>query len=477
MLEKFSEKALKAVMFAQEEARRSNHAMVEPDHLFLGLLRDPDTIAAEVLRAKQLEPARLAAEVQIQSQPGRAPMDISYGEEVHTIFKLADAEAQSQGVSKVDTDHLLLGLVDTRGGQTQRILRKAGLNVNHLRWNTLRHRYIQKNAEIRAAHLDLYSLDLTAKLERGELPHVVEWEPMVERLIQYLGMRHNHNIIMVGEAGVGKTALIHSLNQYILDSRIYPEFAHCRVVFLHVDKMLAEAGTTDDLLYETTKSIISEIRKSGDIILVIENIHHLFLAQKKELEFVITQQLITLLEEPNTYCIATTLPRFYELLEARTAVRHLFQVFHVPEPPRPFCRHILSSWKPRLEKHHQLQIENDLLDEIVSLAGDKASGHLPQSALNLLDLACARRRWLQTQARQGQRLAERQIRHLTQQRALLAEQIAQSPEAKNAFDKVREELLQTETQLHRYQQRLQMDPVILSQEDLKPALEHPGGLS
>ena len=284
MLEHFSEQALRAVMFAQEEARRAYSALVEPDHLFQGLMRDPENSACEFLYSKQLDPSRLRASLQLEIQPRKNIMDITYSEEVQAIFRLAETEASSFGLDKVDADHLLLGLVETGEGQGLEVLASAGLNLEHLRWNMLRLRYTKKNESIRAANLARYSQDLTARLEQGLMPRVVEWEPMVERLIQYLGMQQKHNIMLVGEHGVGKTTLIHALNQYILDSRIYQQFAHCRVVFLYVDKMLAEAGTTDEHLYEVTKSIISEIRQSGDIILVIENIHQLFLAQKKELE-------------------------------------------------------------------------------------------------------------------------------------------------------------------------------------------------
>ncbi|MBF2054082.1 MAG: ATP-dependent Clp protease ATP-binding subunit [Candidatus Sericytochromatia bacterium] len=476
MLEHFSQEALKAVMYAQEEARRAQAALVEVDHLFVGLLRDPGTAAYEVLQARQVDPGLLRRQIQLEMGARRSPMDLAYSETVQDVFRLAEAEAHGFGFEKVESDHLLLALIEMAEGQALKVLSEAGLNLNHLRWHTLRLRYTKRNAAIRMANLDRYSLDLTAELEQGHLATVVEWEPMVERLIQYLGMQQKHNVLLVGEQGVGKTALIHALNQYILDSRIYRRFAHCRVVFLYVDKMLAEAGTSDERLYEVTQSIMAEIRQSGDIILVIENIHQLFLAQKKELEFVITQQLLTLLEEKDTFCIATTTPHFLTLLEERTNVRHLFQLLQVPEPPAAFCTHILTQWRPRLEAHHGLEMVPAALELAVRLAQDKLPGHLPDSALSLLDLAAARKQWQLGKDRQSLRMAERQLRHLVEQRALMAEEMAHSAAAQKAFEQIKADILRTETQLQRLQQRLQNDAPRLEAEDVMAAAEHPGGL-
>lgn len=475
MLEHFSEQALRAVMFAQEEARRAYSALVDPDHLFQGLMRDVENSACEFLYSKKLDPSSLRARLQLEIQPRKNIMDITYSEEVQSIFRLAEAEASSFGLEIVDADHLLLGLIETGEGQAPEILAAAGLNLNHLRWNMLRLRYSKKNVSIRAANLDRYSQDLTARLEQGLMPRVVEWEPMVERLIQYLGMQQKHNVLLVGEHGVGKTTLIHALNQYILDSRIYQQFAHCRVVFLYVDKMLAEAGTTDEHLYEITKSIMSEIRQSGDIILVIENIHQLFLAQKKELEFIITQQLLTLLEEKEIFCIATTTPHFLKVLEDRTIVRHLFQIFNILEPPLPFSNHILNAWKERLEKHHRLEITPASIELAVRLSHEKMPGeYLPQAALTLLDLAAARKRWEFNKSRQELLRTERELRLLVDKRALLAEQMVENPDLRIEFDQVRQNILQTETQLQRFQHRIQDETLNLSGEDLMQAIEHPG---
>ncbi|PKL76265.1 MAG: hypothetical protein CVV27_11155 [Candidatus Melainabacteria bacterium HGW-Melainabacteria-1] len=473
MLENFSEQALRAVMYAQEEARRSHNALVEPDHAFLGLLRDPDNSACEFLNAKGIDPMRLRADIRIEPAGKRPPLEVAYSEHVQALFRQAEAEAKRFGQAQVDTDHLLLALVDDGEGQGPPALAAAGLNLNHLRWNMLRLRYAKRNQAIRTASLDRFSLDLTARLEQGSLPTVVEWEPMVERLIQTLGLQRKHNVLLVGEHGVGKSALIHALNQYILDTRIFQQFAHCRVVFLYVDKMLAEAGTTDEQLYDVTSQIMAEIRQSGDIILVFENIHQLFLARKKELEFIITQQLLTLLEEPGTYCIATTTPHFLAMLDQETIIRHMFQILDVPEPPQPFCVHILKQWQARLEAHHQLRITPAALELAVRMAPDKLSQKLPESALTLLDLAAARKRWQRDNDEQGLQRCERQLRTLTAQRALLAAQAAADPEAHRAFEHTKQEILRVETQLQRFHQRLQSQDLQLDAEDLMLVSEHP----
>lgn len=476
MLENFSEQALRAVMYAQEEARRNFSPLVLPDHLFLGLLRDPDNAACEVLKAKGIDPQQLRTEIRLEPIGKRAPMEVAYSEPVQGIFRQAEGEAARFGFPQVEADHLLLSFIEQGEGQGLKALIETGIRLSHLRWNTLRLRYAKRNQAIRTASLDRFSLDLTARHEQGQLPSVVEWEPMVERLIQLLGLQRKHNVLMVGEHGVGKTALIHSLNQYILDTRVFQQFAHCRVVFLYVDKMLAEAGTTDEHLYDVTSAIMAEIRQSGDIILVIENIHQLFLARKKELEFIITQQLLTLLEEPGTYCIATTTPHFLRTLDDQTIIRHLFQILEVGEPPQAFCVHILKQWQERLESHHQVQISAAALELAVRMAPDKGSQKLPEGAITLLDLAAARKRWQRGADQQALAQADRRLHQLVEQRAALAPAASGGDaEAFKAFEQTKQEILRVETQLQRYQQRLQNQDLILDAEDLLLVSEHPGG--
>ncbi|PIQ24070.1 hypothetical protein COW64_20725, partial [bacterium (Candidatus Blackallbacteria) CG18_big_fil_WC_8_21_14_2_50_49_26] len=441
MLEHFSPQALKTVMYAQEEARRSYNSLVTPEHVLLGILRDPENIAVELLNSKQVD--FQAVRTYLQTEPGsrKSPgMEIHFSEDVRTIFELAEEEASLLGEAQVDPDHILLGLVQLSEGKSLHALEKGGLHLAHLRWNVLRLRYQKRNLAIRTASLDRYSQDLTRQLEAGALPMVVEWQPMVERLIQFLGMNRKHNVLLVGEHGVGKTALIHALNQHILDSRIFYAFAHCRVICLQVDKMIAEAAT-DEKLYELTQSLIGEVRQSGDIILVIENIHQLFLANKKEMEFVITQHLLTLLEEPHTTCIATTTPAQLAQLEANTPIQHLFQILEVPEPPKEFCQRVLSHWKSRLETHHRVSLTPDAIQMAVRLAQDSSRRqYLPEAAITLLDLSCARKIWRQTMALQETRKGERRMRQLIEQRALIAPEVEQSPAVRKAFEQIKQEI-------------------------------------
>lgn len=474
MLEHFSPSALKTVMYAQEEARRSSHSLVTPEHLLLGILRDPENLAVELLKAKQVDFNRIRAALQYESGLRKSPgMEIHFSEEVRTIFQLAEEEASLLGEAQVEPDHLLLGLVQLSEGRSLQALEKGGLHLPHLRWNVLRLRYHKRNAGIRTASLDRYSQDLTRQLEAGEIPTVVEWQPMVEHLIQFLGMSRKRNVLLVGEHGVGKTALIHALNQHILDSRIFYAFAHCRVLCLQVDKMLAEAAT-DERLYELTQDLICEIRQSGDVILVIENLHQLFLANKKEMEFVITQHLLTLLEEPHTLCIATTTPSQFQLLRARTPVQHLFQIMEVPEPPLDFCQKILYHWKARLEIHHRLSITPEAMEVAVHLAQEHPFHQfLPESALTLLDLSCARKIWRQTLAIQEARHAERRLRQLIAQRALIASEIERSPAARKAFEQIKQEILETEVFLQEQKSQIHLEGPVLSAQDIIRNLDTP----
>jgi ATP-dependent Clp protease ATP-binding subunit ClpC len=474
MLEHFSPPALKTVMYAQEEARRAGNPLVTPEHLLLGLLRDTENIAVELLESKRVDFRQVRAA--LQSDPiGRrnAVMEIHFSEEVRKIFELAEEEASLQGEAQVEPDHLLLGLAQLSEGKSLQALETAGLHLAHLRWNVLRLRYHKRNLNIRTASLDRYSQDLTRQLEAGELPMVTEWQPMVERLIQLIGMNRKHHVLMVGEHGTGKTSLIHALNQHILDSRIFYSFAHCRVLCLQVDKMLAEAGSHEKL-YELVQALVGEIRQSGDVILVIENIHRLFLANKKEMEFVITQHLLTVLEETHTTCIATTTPAQLKHLEAQTPIQYLFQMLEVPEPPREFCQRVLQQWKSRLETHHRLSITPEAIQMAVRLAQDNSGRQfLPESALTLLDLSCARKIWRQTQALQSARKAERRLRQLLEQRALMAPEIEESPAVRKAFEHIKQEILDTELLLQEQKSQFHLEGPVLSGQDIILNLDRP----
>jgi ATP-dependent Clp protease ATP-binding subunit ClpC len=474
MLEHFSQQALKTVMYAQEEARKAYSSVVTPEHVLLGILRDSDNLACELLNSKGVDFNAVRAHLQIEPSTRKSPgMEIHFSEEVRTIFELAEEEASLRGENQVDPDHILLGLAQLSESKGLQALEKGGLHLAYLRWNLLRLRFHKRNLAIRTASLDRYSQDLTRQLEAGGLPMVIEWQPMVERLIQFLGLTRKHNVLLVGEHGVGKTALIHALNQHILDSRINYAFAHCRVICLQVDKMLAEAAT-DEKLYELTQALVGEIRQSGDIILVIENIHQLFLANKKEMEFVITQHLLTLLEEPNTTCIATTTPGQLQQLEERTPIQHLFQILEVPEPAKDFCQKVLAHWKSRLEVHHRLSITSDAIQMAVRLAQDSSKRQfLPESAITLLDLSASRKIWRQTQSLQATRKGERRLRQLVEQRALIAPEVEQSPAVRRAFEQIKKEILDTEILLQEQKNQIHPEGPVLTAQDIILNLDTP----
>lgn len=477
MFETFSQQALKVVMYCQEEARKAYSDMVTTDHILQGILRDEAGLVNEFLHRQGTNPEQLRMQLQ-QFLPTptsrRPPVEIHFSDEARMVFQLAEQEARLFKHAEVESDHIFLGLLQSGEGHCSTVLEKAGIPMAHLRWNILRLRHQKLNAHLRTATLDRYSHDLTHKLETGAQVPIVEWQPMIERLIQYLGMQRKHSVLLVGEPGVGKTALIQGLNQYILASQVFHLFAHCRVVALSLDKMLAESET-DENLYAMTQTIMGELRQSNDVILVIEDVHKLLLANKKEMEFVITQHLLTLLEEPNIYCLATTTPNHMPRLMSDTPVRHLFQIFEVPSPPEAFCETVLSHWAPTLEAHHQVKLPPETLRYAVKRAPEANAGQfLPESAMTLLDLSAARKRWQYTELQRDVRRQERRLRQLIEQRALMASEVEQSPAIRQAFEQIKADILTVETELQHLQVRLvpEGEPV-LSPEDILKSLVAP----
>lgn len=422
MFELFSQQALKTTMFAQEEARKGGYHMVSTDHLLLGLLRDNAGMAFAALMSKGIDIQALR-HLLSGVDPGRRPMmEIHFSEEVRRVFDLAEDEAKLLHHERVEPEHLLLGLIQLGEGQGVQWLEAQGLNLNHLRWHILRFCAERLPSFVPSPTLDKYGVDLSRQLESGQRALVLEWPPMIESIVQTMGLQKKHAALLVGERGVGKSSLIYGFTQYLLDSKIFPDFSHYRVVQLKIDDMIAEAPT-DAELYEHTKNLIGELRQVHDVILVLENIHQLFLANKKEMEFVITQHLISLFEQHVPFCIATTTPHFYKQLLDLTPLPHYFQIIEVAEPPPDFCIEVLAHWQVGLEQHHRLSISPAARHQAVhQLLKQNPHPTMPESVLTLLDRSAAHRRWSHTMALMAAREQERRLRQLRAQRESLATQ-------------------------------------------------------
>jgi ATP-dependent Clp protease ATP-binding subunit ClpC len=403
MFGRFTERAQKVLSLAQEEAVRLGHSSIGTEHILLGLVREGEGIAAKALLSLGLGMEKIQDEV--ESLIGRGhekPMNTPYTPRAKKVIELSMDEARKLGHSYVGTEHILLGLIREGEGVAARVLNNLGISLNKARQQVLQ--LLGSSEAISASHhaggggkhittptLDSLARDLTAIAREQGLDPVIGREKEIERVIQVLSRRTKNNPVLIGEPGVGKTAIAEGLAQRIINNEIPETLRDKRVMTLDMGTVVAGTkyrGEFEDRL----KKIMDEIRQAGNIILFIDELHTLIGAGGAEGAIDASNILKPALARGELQCIgATTLDEYRKYIEKDAALERRFQPIKVDEPSQEEAILILKGLRDRYEAHHRVKINDEAIEAAVKLSDRYISDRfLPDKAIDLIDEAASK---------------------------------------------------------------------------------------
>ena len=421
MFERFTEKAIKVIMLAQEEARRLGHNFVGTEQILLGLIGEGTGVAAKVLKSMgvNLKDARIEVEKIIGRGSGFVAVEIPFTPRAKRVLELSLEEARQLGHNYIGTEHLLLGLIREGEGVAARVLENLGVDLSKVRTQVIR--MLGETAEVSAGGggsgrtktptLDEFGSNLTQMAQDGKLDPVVGREKEIERVIQILGRRTKNNPVLIGEPGVGKTAIAEGLAQRISNSDIPDILQEKRVVTLDIGLLVAGTKYRGEF-EERLKKIMEEIRTAGNVILVIDEVHTLIGTGAAEGAIDAANILKPALARGELQCIgATTLDEYRKHIERDAALERRFQPVMVGEPSVEETIEILIGLRQRYEEHHKLKIDDEALVAAAKLADRYISDRfLPDKAIDLMDEAGSRVRLINSQLPPAAKELDKELR-------------------------------------------------------------------
>jgi ATP-dependent Clp protease ATP-binding subunit ClpC len=429
MFERFTEKAIKVIMLAQEEARRLGHNFVGTEQILLGLIGEGTGVAAKVLKSMgaNLKDARVEVEKIIGRGSGFVAVEIPFTPRAKRVLELSLEEARQLGHNYIGTEHLLLGLIREGEGVAARVLENLSVDLAKVRTQVIR--MLGETAEVSAGGgskgstktptLDEFGSNLTQLAADGKLDPVVGRQNEIERVIQILGRRTKNNPVLIGEPGVGKTAIAEGLAQRIIDGEIPDILEEKRVLTLDIGLLVAGTKYRGEF-EERLKKIMEEIRGAGNVILVIDEVHTLIGAGAAEGAIDAANILKPALARGELQCIgATTLDEYRKHIERDAALERRFQPVMVGEPSVAETIEILQGLRERYEVHHRLKISDEALVAAATL-GDRyiSDRFLPDKAIDLIDEAGSRVRLLNSKLPPAAKEIDKQLRNVQKEKEL-----------------------------------------------------------
>jgi ATP-dependent Clp protease ATP-binding subunit ClpC len=423
MFERFTEKAIKVIMLAQEEARRLGHNFVGTEQILLGLIGEGTGVAAKVLKSMgvNLKDARIEVEKIIGRGSGFVAVEIPFTPRAKRVLELSLEEARQLGHNYIGTEHLLLGLIREGEGVAARVLENLGVDLSKVRTQVIR--MLGETAEVGAGGgsggrtktptLDEFGVNLTQSAMDGKLDPVVGRHKEVERVIQILGRRTKNNPVLIGEPGVGKTAIAEGLAQRIANQDVPDILEEKRVMTLDVGLLVAGTKYRGEF-EERLKKIMDEIRSAGNVILVIDEVHTLIGAGAAEGAIDAANILKPALARGELQCIgATTLDEYRKHIERDAALERRFQPVMVGEPSVEEAIEILQGLRERYEQHHKLIISDEALEAAATLSDRYISDRfLPDKAIDLIDEAGSRVRLMKYQRSPDEKTLDAELKQL-----------------------------------------------------------------
>ncbi|PEP57713.1 ATP-dependent protease ATP-binding subunit ClpC [Bacillus pseudomycoides] len=401
MFGRFTERAQKVLALSQEEAIRIGHNNIGTEHILLGLVREGEGIAAKALIALGLSPEKVQKEVEALIGRGtEMSQTVHYTPRAKKVIELSMDEARKLGHSYVGTEHILLGLIREGEGVAARVLNNLGVSLNKARQQVLQ---LLGSNEATSGHqggasanantptLDSLARDLTVVAREGRLDPVIGRSKEIQRVIEVLSRRTKNNPVLIGEPGVGKTAIAEGLAQQIVNNEVPETLRDKRVMTLDMGTVVAGTkyrGEFEDRL----KKVMDEIRQAGNIILFIDELHTLIGAGGAEGAIDASNILKPSLARGELQCIgATTLDEYRKYIEKDAALERRFQPIHVDEPSLEESIQILRGLRDRYEAHHRVSITDDAIEAAVKLSDRYITDRfLPDKAIDLIDEAASK---------------------------------------------------------------------------------------
>ena len=425
--DKFTDRARKVLTLAQDEAQRFNHNYIGTEHLLLGLVREGEGVAARVLENMNVELAKVRTAVEFIIGRGDRPVvgEVGLTPRAKRVIELAIDEARRLGHNYIGTEHLLLGLVREGEGIAAGVLESLGVNLDKVRHEVIRVLSQSSSAgpaqETKRASktptVDALGINLTEAARADKLDPVIGREKEIERVIQILGRKTKNNPALIGEPGVGKTAIAEGLAHRIVAGDVPDILLNKRVLTLDIGSLVAGTKYRGEF-EERLKKIIEELRNTNDAILFIDELHTLVGAGAAEGAIDAANILKPPLSRGELQCIgATTLDEYRKYIEKDAALERRFQPVMVEEPTLEQTIEILKGIRERYEQHHKVQITDDAVTAAADLSIRYITDrHLPDKAIDLIDEASSRVRLRHSSAPPELRVAQKELDRITKEK-------------------------------------------------------------
>jgi ATP-dependent Clp protease ATP-binding subunit ClpC len=410
MYERFTDRARKVMQLANQEAQRFNHEYIGTEHILLGLVKEGSGVAANVLKNLDIDLRKIRLEVEkiVQSGPDMVTMGkLPQTPRAKKVIEYSIEEARNLNHNYVGTEHLLLGLLREQEGVAAQVLMNLGLKLEDVReevLNLLGHNMATEESsgggaserqtskgKSKTPALDSFGRDLTELARQGKLDPVIGRANEIERVIQVLSRRTKNNPVLLGEAGVGKTAIVEGLAQLVVDANVPELLRDRRIVVLDLAMMVAGTKYRGQF-EERIKAVMNEVRRAKNTILFIDELHTLVGAGGAEGAIDASNVLKPALARGEIQCIgATTLDEYRKYIEKDGALERRFQQIIVNPPSKDETVKILEGLRDRYEAHHRVQIKDEALTSAVELSDRYISGRcLPDKAIDVIDESGAR---------------------------------------------------------------------------------------
>lgn len=430
MYERFTERARKVMSLARQEAQRFNHEYIGTEHILLGLIQEGSGVAANVLKNMDVELRKIRLEVEKMVESGASALQVGqlpFTPRAKKVLELALEEANNLGHNYIGTEHLLLGLLRENESVAAQVLVNLSLKLEDVREEVLEFLGAEfqgtsstktsNSTKSKTPALDAFGRDLT-EMARGEkLDPVIGREKEIERVVQILSRRTKNNPVLLGEAGVGKTAIVEGLAQKIVKGDVPELLRDRRLVVLDLAMMVAGTKYRGQF-EERIKAVMAEVRRSKNIILFIDELHTLVGAGGAEGAIDASNVLKPALSRGEVQCIgATTMDEYRKYIEKDGALERRFQSIIVEPPSKEETFIILKGLRDKYEAHHRVQFQDEALKTAIELADRYITGRfMPDKAIDVMDEAGARVRLKSMTKPSGIKEIEDEIRKLDKEK-------------------------------------------------------------